>query len=425
MAVGLVQFMTDRRLFYGWLIVFTLAVTETVSWGILYYSFSAILTPMRDELGWSTATITGAYSLALLVSGLAAPLVGRVIDRRGPRAIMTIGSIVGVATVIAWSQVGSIPALYVIWAMAGLAMSATLYEPAFATVTIWFERHRSRAVLIVTIFAGFASTIFLPLTAWLVSKYEWRDALLILAVILAGLTILPHLIVLRSRPEEYGLLPDGASETSHAANVNRRPNLTLRDAMRDRIFWWLALAFSLETFAMIAVAVHLIPYLTERGDGARFAATVTGLIGAAQVMSRILATVFGGRISDVHLTAFVFALQSVAIGVLLTWQSTAGVLIAVLLLGAGRGVVTLMRASLVAHFYGRTHFGVINGTLALFLTGSRALAPVGAGLAYLAVGGYVPVLWGMAVLSALAAVAMLPIRGDRRTISESSPIATI
>lgn len=407
---------TNRRIFYGWYIVAALSLTETVSWGILYYAFSVILTPMRDELGWTTATLTGAYSLALLVSGLAAPFVGRWIDRNGSRLIMTTGSLLGVAVVLAWSRVESIVALYVIWAFVGLAMSATLYEPAFSTVTIWFERKRSTAVLIITIFAGFASTIFLPLTAWLVDLNGWRDALVTLAAILAILTIMPHLLVLRSRPEAMGLLPDGGNRSSHAQTTRPIANLTLRDALRDRAFWWLAIAFSLETFSMIAVAVHLIPYLTERGDGARFAATVTGLIGAAQVLARVVATLFGNRVSEVQMTALVFGLQAIAIAVLLQWQSTAGVLVAVLLLGAGRGVVTLMRAALVARFYGRTHFGVINGTLALFLTGSRALAPVGAGLTYVAFGGYVPVLWAMAAFSALAALAMLRI-GDRRAVA--------
>ena len=135
------------------------------------------------------------------------------------------------------------------------------------------------------------------------------------------------------------------------------------------------MAFLLETFATVAVGVHLIPYLTERGDGAAFAAGATGLIGAAQVGARVVATVFGGRLSPVALTAWVFGLQAIALAVLMGWPDRAGVLIAVLLLGAGRGVVTLMRTGLVAEFYGRAHYGAINGMLALFLAGARALGP--------------------------------------------------
>ncbi len=123
-----------------------------------------------------------------------------------------------------------------------------------------------------------------------------------------------------------------------------------------------------------------------------------------------LATVFGGRLSQVALTAIVFALQAVALVVLIGWQERAGVLVAVLLLGAGRGVVTLMRAGLTAELYGRAHYGAINGMLAFFLTGARALAPIGAGTAYVVFGAYEPLLWMMAATSLLGACAMVGVR---------------
>ena len=405
-----------RGTYYGWTVVGALALTETVSWGVLYYAFSVFLVPMGEELGWSPATLTGAYSLALLVSGLAAPLVGRWLDRHGPRALMTAASVAGVVLVLAWSRVGGVAAYYLIWAGLGLAMAGTLYDPAFATVTTWFERDRPRAMLAVTLAAGLASTIFLPLSAWLVSALGWRDALVALAAILALLTIPPHAILLRRRPEDLGLEPDGrASDDLRLAGNATAPHagVELRVALRDPAFRWLAVAFALETLATVAVGVHLIPYLTERGDGAGFAAAATGLIGAAQVAARIVATVFGGRLSQVALTGGVFALQAVALLVLMGWESRAGVLTAVLLLGAGRGVVTLMRAGLVAEFYGRAHFGAINGTLALFLTGARAAGPIGAGLVIAATGGYEAMLWGMAAASLLATGAMALVGRER------------
>jgi MFS family permease len=405
------------RTYYGWVIVATLALTETVSWGILYYAFSVFLVPMRGALGWSEAALTGAYSLALLVSGIAAPFVGRWIDRRGPRALMTAGSLLGVALVLAWSQVGSLLAWYLIWVGMGLAMSATLYDPAFTAVTAWFERDRAKAFLLVTIAAGFASTIFLPLAAWLVSERGWRAALVVLAGLLFLLAALPHAIFLRRRPEDLGMLPDGETvrDSPEGGSVPAIPTgAELREALRDPAFWWLAAGFALETISAVAVGVYLIAYLTDRGDGARFAAFATGLIGAAQVAARILATMLGHRVSQVTLTGFVFALQAVALAILLEWQVNAGVLLAVLLLGMGRGVVTLMRAGLVAEFYGRRNFGAINGSLALMLNGARALAPIGAGIAYGQLGGYRPVFWGLAGISLLGASMMIGVSRTAR-----------
>ena len=405
---------TGRARYYGWKIVGTLSLTETVSWGILFYAFSIFLSPMRDELGWSSSTLTGAYSLALLVSGLSAPLVGVWLDRHGPRAIMTIGSIVGTLMVLAWSRVDSPLAFYAIWFGIGLAMATTLYEPAFTTLAAWFDRDRPRAMLIVTIAAGFASTIFLPLSGWLEESLGWREALLVLGILLGAMTILPHALVLRRRPEDLGLLPDGQAIKRHDAKAPPTiSGVTLSAAMHTPVFWWITAAFFCETFSTVAVGVHLISYLEERGESAAFAATAVGLIGAAQVGARILATALGPKVSQVTLTAIVFALQAVALMVLMEWQTRPGLIISVLLLGAGRGVVTLMRAGLVADFFGRANFGSISGTMAFFLTGARALAPVAAGIAYGYWGGYRPVLWTLAGISLLGAVAMLGARRQR------------
>jgi hypothetical protein len=254
----------------------------------------------------------------------------------------------------------------------------------------------------------------------LVERYGWRDALVLLAAILALLTVPLHALVLRRRPEDLGLAVDGipVSDRDEAVSTVRPDrSLPLSHVLRDATFWWLAGAFFLQSFSGVAVGVILIPYLTARGDDPAFAAAATGLIGAAQVLSRILSTMFGKYISAVTLTALVFAVQAVALGVLMGWQARAGIILAVLLLGAGRGVVTLMRPQLIADFYGRTHFGSISGTLALFLTGAGSLAPIGIGLAFGVTGSYTPLLWGMAMLSILATATML-MAGQQRQRSE-------
>ncbi|MDQ2653831.1 MAG: MFS transporter [Chloroflexota bacterium] len=408
MSTSLVTAAARRGLYYGWVVVGTLATTETISWGILYYAFAAFLVPMQRELGWSTAALTGAYSLALLVSGLAAIPVGRWIDRRGPRLLMTLGSIGGALLLLAWSRTGSLPAFYLLWAAMGLVLAATLYEPAFTVVAVWFRQARSRALLLLTFVAGFASTIFLPVATALIERYGWRQALVILAIFLAVTTIPAHAFILRRRPEDLGLHPDGAlpPETARAL-PDERDGISLRVALHEHAFWWLTAAFFFGTLSSVAVAVHLIPFLLSDGYTPGFAALATGLIGATQVAARVVVTLAGNRVPPVPLTAAVFALQGAAILILLSWQQASGVLLAVILLGAGRGAVTLMRASLIAERYGRTHYGAIGGALALFVSGAAALAPVGAGVAYQVAGGYPLVFAGLAGISGLAALAMV------------------
>ena len=188
-----------RRPYYGWLIVNTLGVTELISWGIVYYAFSVFLTPMQRELGWSQAEITGAFSLAMLVAGLAAFPAGRVLDRFGARGLMTAGSLAAALLVLAWSRVDSLAEFYLIWAGLGATMAAILYEPAFAAVTTWFQRQRQRALTVLTIYGGLASVVFIPLATALLGRYGWRTALAILAGLLAAITIPLHALVVASR----------------------------------------------------------------------------------------------------------------------------------------------------------------------------------------------------------------------------------
>ena len=404
-----------RGVYYGWVIAGTLAVTETTSWGVLYYAFAVFLVPMQEELGWSRTAVTGAYSLGLLVSALAAPLAGRWLDRHGPRGIMTLGSMAGAVLLLGWAAVEDLLVFYLVWVGIGLAMAATLYEPAFAVLAKWFERSRARALLLVTLAGGLASTIFLPLSAWLVEAQGWRGALLTLAAVLAFLTVLPHALVLRRRPEDLGLLPDGIEptrspqeETARMANELRteRRSVPLGAALRGPAFWLLVAALFLGTLSQAAMYVHLIPYLAEKDYRLGSAATLTGLIGASQVFGRVIIAFLEGRLPRDVVTAGIFALQAAALVVLIGWPSPLGVLMFVLPFGAASGAVTLARASAVADFYGPAHYGSIGGVVGMFVTGARTLAPVGAGAMSAALDGYVPVLWTLVSGSALAAIAM-------------------
>jgi MFS family permease len=134
----------EGHVYYGWVMLIAVSITEVVSWGILYYAFAVFVAPMQAELGWSRVAVTGAYSLALLCSGLAAVPVGRWLDRHGPRALMTAGSALGGLLLVAWSQVSSLWVFYLIMAGIGVATAAVLYEPAFAIVATWFRHRRAR-----------------------------------------------------------------------------------------------------------------------------------------------------------------------------------------------------------------------------------------------------------------------------------------
>jgi sugar phosphate permease len=413
MAGGMMGRTSPLLQFRGWRMVTALAITEPISWGVLYYAFGALIVPMQNELGWSLADLTAGFSLATLVAGLAAIPVGRWVDRNGARWVMTAASLLGVLMVLAWSRVESLPLFLAIWVGIGLAQSGTLYEPAFAAVAGWFRRYRSRALLILTITGGFASTIFLPLTGWLAESRGWRETLVMLAILLAVVTVPLHALVLRRRPEDEGLAPDGEPPAmtveGKAEPLPPPEGVTVREALDDPGFRWLAAAFWLATIVSIAAGVHFIPYLTEKGESPTFAAAAAGAIGAAQVLARLVVTALGTRFSLKAITGGVFLLQGISVLLMLA-GGRAVLLLAVLLLGAGRGALTLIRADIVASRYGRAHFGAISGVMALWLVGARALAPVGIGWLAVAFGGYDPVMWLLAGAGLLSALAMIPVR---------------
>jgi MFS family permease len=387
-----------RRISYPWLLTITLGFTETVSWGVLYYAFSVFVQPMQTELGWSRAEITGAFSLAILVLGLSGVAVGQWLDRRGPRLLMTAGSILGVGLLLAWSRTADLLSFYAIWILMGACWSATLYSPAFATVTAWFRERRTEALTVVTLMAGLASTIFLPLTAYLVDALTWRSALVALAMLLAVATIPAHALVLRRAPEHV--------------EAHHERSLGLGEALRHPSFRWLALGFF--CFGLgIGVNVHLVPYLIGRGFTLGDAAVIAGLVGAMQVVGRIFLAPLERRLRPHVLVASVYAMQPLALLILLLWPSAIAPFVFVVLFGAARGVDTLIRNTAVARLYGPRRFASIQGVLSLIITVAWAGGPVGLGAIYDRFGGYEPGLWFVFVASIVAAIAVSI--GVRRT----------
>jgi MFS family permease len=401
------------KLYYGWVLVVTLGITETISWGILYYAFTVYLGPMEAELGWSRGDMTGAYSIGLLLAGVAAIPVGRWLDKFGPRLMMTLGSIAGALLMVAWASVTDLTQFYLIWAAMGLCLSVTLYDPAFATVTKWFDRKRVRALTVVTLMAGFASTIFIPLAGYFVQTQGWRPSLLTLAAILAVGTIAPHALLLRRRPEDLGLEPDGLPRRQTRPETQpptQRHSVPVGEAVRDASFRWLAAAFWMSALATTGVAVHLVPYLQDRGYELTFAASATGLIGAFQVLARLVMAPFGDRTSPRILAALTLALQPAALVLLLLAPGNVGLFGFVILFGASRGAATLTRPALLAGLYGAAQYASIAGVVQFAVSLAHASAPYAVGAAYDALTTYEPIFWVLTLVSVLAVLTVLPAR---------------
>jgi MFS family permease len=388
---------------YRRVILATLSTTEIVSWGVLVYAFPVLITPMESEFGWSRGEVTGAFSVALLASALAAIPAGRWLDRRGPRGLMTAGSVIAVLSLAAWSRIGEAWQLYALFVPLGVAMAFTLYEPAFATLAVWFARRSPRrALTVLTLFGALASAVFTPLTTWLLELFDWRGALVTLALITLLMAAVPHAVFLRAGPAAPGGDDPRALEGSGSA---ARPSTPAAEALRGAAFWLLTAAVVISSFLTMAINVHLIPYLLEEGYAASFAAVAVGLIGAVQLPARALLLPLGKVLSRPALAGLVFSLQGVGLLVLLGALSPGLVVLSVVAFGLGKGMVTLLRAALVAEFYGAAHYGTIGGVVAFFIAGSQAVAPVTVGFLYDRLESYDPIFGMLAAAGFLAAVA--------------------
>lgn len=402
----------SARFYYGWSIAVTLAITETISWGIIYYAFTVFITPMERDLGWSRSELTGGFSLALLVAGVLAFPVGAWIDRHGARLLMTLGSILASVLIVAWSQVTDLRLFYLIWAGLGVCAAAVLYEPAFTVMATWFVRRRSTALAIITFAAGLASTIFIPLSDALLNAFGWRQAILILGIILGVTTIPLHALMLRRHPDDLGLLPDGDFKQPDKEYVPSTSVFSLTDALHSRFFWMLILTFGLTSFAAAAIRVHFIPFLIGSGINASTAALASGSIGIMQVLGRLIFAPTSTRVRTQVILSSIFALQAAAMFALLTGSSLGAVVIFVVIFGASQGAQTLARASIIAELFGSSHYGRISSVMSIFLTVAGTAAPVSAAALYEHFGSYQPVLLLTIVLAVSATVIIVWAKPD-------------
>lgn len=418
-------------------IAWSLAVTQTIGYGVLFYAYAVVTLPMEAELGWTRAETSGAFSLGLLLSGLAAWPIGRLVDRHGARALLTVGSIAGGAAVLAWASVTSLLQLYLVQAAIGLILAAVTYDVAFAVIARWFRRERRiHALLIVTMVAGLASTIFVPLTQALVDATGWRDALRVLAVTLWIGTVPLHAWVVRRAPGAADARENGAGAgpctnaaraVLHAAADahGEEPSVPAREAWRQGPFWWLTTAFALDRMVTVAVGAHAVPMLLERGHPSGLVAAVAGSIGLLQVAGRLLFAPATRHASLARLTVATFAVRAASLAAVAWLPGLPGLIAFAGLFGLSNGAATLARAGLVADTFGPRHYGAINGSMTTAVALLQTLAPLGVGALRVATGGYGAALAGLLTLAVIGGVAVEVPRARGRFRSAPQGTATL
>ena len=376
-----------------------LGIGQICSWGSLYYSFPQIAEAMGRELGWDKPQLYGAATLGLLLSGLAAYPVGAAIDRGQGRAVMAGGSVLAGLLFLLWSQVESLPVFYLAVAGLGTLQAATLYEAAFAVVARRTGAGAARAgITAVSLWGGFASTVFIPFVELLMSSLGWRGALMVLGavnlVVCAGL---------------YAAVIDPRADTAPVHHGGGTPPLDGRAAVaaaaRRPVFWALALAFTAYAATFSAFTFHLYPLLTERGFAPAAVVAAMAIIGPAQVAGRLLVWLFAARASVRAIGSAVVAVFPLALLMLAALPpSFALIAVVAAAYGGANGIMTIVRGLAVPEMVTRDAYGAVTGALSVPGTVAKALEPAGAAVLWAAAGSYDAVLVGIIAAGSLLAL---------------------
>jgi MFS family permease len=380
----------DRRL-VGWL-----SLAQLITWGSVFYTFALLMEPVERELGLTRAQSSLAFSLALLAEGLFAYPVGRWIDRGHERLVMTGGSLMVAACLALHTFVHSAVAFYLVWFALGAALAATLYNPVFAVVTRRFPQDFRRAIITLTFLGGLASTVFIPLSAWLIHSLGWREALWVLAALQVGVCAPLHARLLRNAPRTTGDPAPVTPAKSPAAYLRSAPFLLI----------------GVFVVAMMAVTAALPPHMISllRGSGLAEAwvIAIPATIGVMQVVGRLLLYFFEHHF-DLHLAnRLIPVLIPLGVGALLVGAGQPwGALAFVMLYGLGNGMLTIVKGTAVAQYVNREHVASLNGALGLPSALARAAAPWMLGLLWTHELGYTRGLWVLLAIGAAAVLALL------------------
>jgi MFS family permease len=371
----------------GWL-----SLAQLISWGSVFYTFSLLMEPVERELGLTRAQSSLAFSLASLAEGLLAYPVGRWIDRGHERIIMTGGSLLIAALLIAHSFVHTIWAFYAVWIGLGAALSGTLYTPVFAVVTRRFPDDFRRAIITLTFLGGLASTVFIPVSAALIDWLGWRHALWVLAALHLLVCAPIHAAQLRDAPPTAARAIGAGAAASPAALVRSAPFLLIG-------------VFAVGMMGVTAaLPPHMISLLRGNGLDERWVIAIPAGIGLFQVVGRLLLYFFEHHF-DLHLAnRLIPLLIPIGIATLLLgaghpWAAA----LFVLLYGMGNGMLTIVKGTAIAQYVNREHVASLNGALGLPTAIARASTPLVLGLLWSPAAGYA---WGLALLLAMSALSV-------------------
>lgn len=378
-------------------VVWALGLTQIIGYGTLYYSFAILAPAMAVDFSLPLQWMFGALSVALFLGSLLAPVAGRLADRYGAGQVMTLGSLAAAFSLTACAAAPEHFSFVAALIAVELSASLVLYAAAFVAIVQIGSTGAQRSITHLTLIGGFASTIFWPLTTALHQQFGWREVYLVFAGINLLVCLPIHVWLGRlGRARAIAARTDGDRQPGETASGSAPPTARSR-----AVLLMMMAGFAISGFVLSAILLHMIPLLTALGLGTTGVALAT-LFGPAQVASRLINMVFGGRLKQTVLAAIAALLLAGGLCVLLaTTPMIAGIGVFVILFGLGSGLIAIVGGTLPLEVFGRRTYGLHVGWMSGARQFSAAFAPF----------AFAMMMAGMSVTGALAMLAAIATLG--------------
>ncbi|HPL64477.1 MAG TPA: MFS transporter [Syntrophales bacterium] len=385
-----------KSIFWGWYVVAGSFVLLGLNYGARY-CFGVFVVPLSETFGWSRSIISLGASLNMLTYALCAVFIGKLIDRMAPKWIVTAGAALAGASMAVTSFISSPLELYFVYGiLAGMGSACLGVVVGNSSVGKWFSKKRGLAIGISTMGISSGTILLTPVAGYIVNNWSWQTGFIALGIITGSMGILVGQFLFgKTRPEEYGLLPDGAEPDSvqsggNGPNVSlQAPAVSLRPFLKDSRFWTLGIGYGLAVMTLMSVFIHIVPYAEDMGIERLAAASSVSAIAMAGFAGQFFFGWFSDRIREVKYSAVLgIFFMAAGIAVLLLAGSGKGLLAFTLIFGFGYGSLAPMMPIMAADRFGRDVLGSVYGLLTVLIGAGGSIGPFLAGLLFDLLGNY-------------------------------------
>lgn len=409
--------------FYGWVIVACAIGAAFARQGAAVATLSVFINPMSDEFGWTRTAISGAVSLGGVLAAISAPVIGPLVDRRGARMLLGCAAVVVASACVALSQVTNLVFFYLAFAVGRLTFAGPFDIGISAAIANWFVRRRAQAMAFVNVGSTIGLSVMPMLAFLLISGAGWRIGWLGLAIIVIVMGALPCAMLMRRRPEDFELVPDGRMSkdaeqggAEEGMQAEERP-FTRSEAVRTPALWLLMAYTALILPVQAGISLHQAPHIIDQGFSAGVAASV---VSAFALFAAISSVVFGFATRrwpirfGLSLSA---AMMACGAFLMLEINNLAEAYLSTGLFGGGVGGLLTLLPVVWANYFGRAHFGAIRGITLPVQVLAQALGPILAGALYDWRGSYYVSLMTLGILGSSAALVALTALPPRRSLA--------